>query len=131
MEEQFKKQDQILKKLIVEAGDEAPSPEFKAKLMDAIREKAEHKIVYKPLIPAKAWAGVAVLFIAVAVIAVLFPSTGLLSKLGIDTLSFESGINLPKPEFSKTFVYGVIFLSLFLLQVPFLKKLVEARYTGN
>ena len=128
MEEQFKKQDQILKKLIVEAGSESPSPDFKSKIMDAIQEKAEAKVVYKPLISGKIWIGVAAVFIAVVVIAVLFPSTGILSSFNIEMPIIETGFSLPKPEFSKTFVYGMIFLSLFLFQIPFLKKFAEAKY---
>jgi len=128
MEEQSKKQDQIIKKLIVEAGTESPSPDFKLKLMEAIREKAEQKVVYKPLITRKTWIGIAAVFIGIIVISVLFPTTGLLSGLGLEPSKFETGISLPKPEFSKTFIYGVLFLSLFLFQVPFLKKYVEAKY---
>ncbi|MCW5519214.1 hypothetical protein J1N09_05150 [Aureitalea sp. L0-47] len=128
MEEQSKREDQILKKLIVEAGTESPSHDFKAKLMDAVREKADQKVVYKPLIPGKVWIVVAAVFIGVAVIAVLFPSSGMLSSFGLDTSIVETGISIPKPEFSKTFIYAMIFLSLFLFQVPFLKKYVEAKY---
>ncbi|MBT8276359.1 MAG: hypothetical protein KJO39_09470 [Bacteroidia bacterium] len=128
MEEQFKKKDQILKKLIVEAGSETPSPDFKSRLMAAVQQKADQKVMYKPLISIKIWIGVAAVFIGIVVISFLFPSTGILPELGVDMSQFQPGFSLPKPEFSKTFVYGMIFMSLFLFQIPFLKKLVETRY---
>jgi len=128
MEEQFRKEDEILKKLVKDSGLEEPSPGFKSKLMDTIQQKADQKVIYRPLISVKVWIGLAAVFIGVVLISVLFPSTGILPDFGIDISQFEPGFSIPKPEFSKTFVYGVIFMSLFLFQIPFLKKFVETSY---
>jgi hypothetical protein len=128
MEEQFKKEDEIIRKLVSDAGLEEPSPDFKSKLMLAIEEKAASKLQYKPLITLKAWIGVALAFAAVIVIAYIFPSSGWSTRLGLDSITHGTNLSLPEFEISKTFVYGIMFLSLFLFQIPLLKKFVEAKY---
>ncbi len=128
MEEQFKKEDEIIRKLISDSGLEEPSPDFKSKLMLAVEEKAMKKVRYKPLITSKAWIGVALAFVAVIVIAYLYPSSGLSTRFGLDFITQRTNLSLPEFEISKIFVYGIMFLSLFLLQIPLLKKLVEAKY---
>ena len=128
MEEQYRKEDEILRKLVIDSGLEEPSPDFKSKLMLVIEERAASKVRYKPLITTRAWITVAAAFVAILVISYLYPATGLSEMFGLDSITKNASLSLPEFEVSKTFVYGIIFLSLFLFQIPLLKKYVEARY---
>lgn len=128
MEEQFNKEEKILRKLVKETGLEEPSAGFKTRLMSAIEEKAAKQVRYQPLIGRKVWIGVAAAVVGILIVTYLYPSGGADTAFGIDITSVETGLSMPKMEFSNTFLYGMIFLSLFLLQIPLLKKYVEARY---
>ena len=124
MDKQFKKEDQLLKDLISQAGLEQPGQDFKSNLMDLIEQKSAEKIRYKPLIGKKVWLFIAASLATIMVVIFLYPSKPF-EKFG---LSYNNDIInniIPDMSASNTLVYGVLFLSLFIFQIPFLKKYLE------
>jgi len=57
----------------------------------------------------------------------VFSETPLFSQLTIPE-GFNFEFNLPEINFSKTTIYGLGFLALFLIQIPFLKRQLEKSY---
>ncbi|AVR45723.1 hypothetical protein C7S20_10915 [Christiangramia fulva] len=127
MEKQFNREEELIKKLLNEAGTEKPSAAFKSNIMMNIEARKASVKEYKPLIPAVVW--------YVVVIAILL-SVGALyfqfSELNIDLSGnfnlpkFEiPSMKLPDIEFSRTMQYGIAFVALFFLQIPFLKRFID------
>jgi hypothetical protein len=127
MEEQFKNIDSLTKKLLKEAGTHKPSSNFLSNVMLAVEQKSI-KQAYQPLISTTTWMVIGVSLVVLILVLYLFPFQQLSfisDSLISDKLNFQnpfSGI-----EISKTTVYAVGFLGLFLIQIPFLKRLVEHR----
>jgi len=126
MEEQFKKEDRILKKLISEVGPEMPGPNFNKKLMEQIEQRASERIQYQPLISKKGWVLLGIIFLLPILLYFAIPVE--LDGLPFDLPWKSLGQMLPEFKISKVFMYGTIFLALFFLQIPLLKKYVEAKY---
>ncbi|KAA3620349.1 MAG: hypothetical protein DWP94_12730 [Flavobacterium sp.] len=126
MEEQFKKEDRILKKLISEAGTQKPSPNFNSKLMEQIEQRASERIQYQPLISIKGWVLLGLVFLLPLLLYFVLPFE--ITRRQLDLPWKDLGHLLPEFRFSKVFMYGTIFLALFFLQIPLLKKYVEAKY---
>lgn len=126
MEEQFKKEDRILKKLISEVGTEMPGPNFNKKLMEQIEQRATERIQYQPLISKKGWVLLGIIFLLPILLYFAIPVE--LDGLPFDLPWKSLGQMLPEFKISKVFMYGTIFLALFFLQIPLLKKYVEAKY---
>jgi len=121
MEEQFKNIDKFTSDLVKEAGIQMPSADFFNNVMMAV-ERTSIKEAYKPLISKNLWFVIGALFIAL--MAVLYFSP--LSQLAfISDLNLTEKLSLENPlaniKFSKTLVYGIGFLGLFIAQIPFLK----------
>lgn len=126
MDKQSKREDDLLKKLVTDSGLERPSEGFQAAVMDKILNSTEAKIRYTPLISAKGWWLLAISFTAVLIFLYMNSSgdgTFFTFDLSTDALSFS----LPEFNFSSTLIYGILFLSLFIFQVPLLKKYFEPR----
>lgn len=129
MEKQSNNLDDFTKKLIVESGVHKPSLDFSKRVVDAIESKAVTLNVYQPLISRKSW----VLIIITAVVCFIsfyfFQSTGnsILDKLEIGHY-LDLQFSLPEIKLSKTFIYAIGFMSLFLIQIPFLKHYVSNRF---
>lgn len=126
MEEQFKHEDRILKQLIAESGLEKPTAGFNARLMQKIEAGESKKAVYSPLISVKGWFVVAVFVIAAVVLLYLYPS-GILEQSEVSSKFGALSKNMPSLQFSKTVLYGILFLSLFIFQIPLLKRLIEPK----
>ena len=128
MEELFNKQENIIKKLLKEAPMETPSKDFSKKVMQHI-EKKNIYMPYRPLISKTAWLGIAALFIVGLVWVYYNPSS---SAYNLDTRSLSEKVNLKNPfeglHFSKTTLYAIGFMALFILQVPVLKRIVEKKF---
>ena len=122
MEKPFKNIEDSLYTLGKNAGAEQPSPNFLANVMNAVTSQSVVQKDYQPLISKKVWFTLVVVIVIGIVLMNVFPSdsAGYLAQYSIaDKLSFN--INLPEFKMSKTMVYAVGFLSLFLLQIPFIK----------
>jgi len=131
MEKQSKHIDRITEKIIKDAGLHQPSTDFFSNVMEAIEtQSVSQTIVYKPLISKTMWT---ILFALTALILVLlfifpvFSETPLFGQLTIPE-GFNFKFNLPEIHLSKTTIYGIGFLALFFLQIPFLKKQLNNSY---
>ena len=125
MEKQPENIDRITKKIIKDGGLHQPSTDFFSNVMEAIEaQSTSTSIVYKPLISKKTWILLSV-FSAIALILLfafpVFSETSLINPITIPE-QFKFNFTLPEMKLSKTTIYGVVFLSLFLLQIPFLKR---------
>lgn len=129
MEEQYKHLDEQTKSLIKEAGTYKPSADFLGNVMAAVEVRAR-KETYKPLISKTSWVVICGLLLAWITVFYFYPSSYSSVFKNIDltnTLSFENPFS--GYEFSKTLTYGLGFLGLFLVQVPFLKRYMEKKAT--
>lgn len=128
MDKQSNKIDKLVHQLINEAGLENPSAEFFSNVMDKIEtQKASQSIAYKPLISVKMWMLLISITIVSIVLLMYFPiinSSSFFQFPSLSSLSFK----LPEIHLSKTAIYGIGFLSLFLIQIPFLKKQIDQRF---
>jgi len=129
MEKQSNNLDDFTRKLIIESGVHKPSLDFSKRVIEAIESKAITTNVYQPLISRKSW-----VFIIIAVVVCLisfnfFQSTGnsILDKLEIGQY-LDVQFSLPDIKLSKTFIYAIGFMSLFLIQIPILKHYVFNRF---
>ena len=138
MDKQSNKIDKLTHKLINEAGLENPSAEFFINVMDKIEaQKVSQPIVFEPLISKKIW----MLIISFTIVALvllsvypIFTETSLYQLPSLSKFAFQlpevqlPEVQLPEIHFSKITVYGIGFLSLFLIQIPFLKKQIDQRF---
>ncbi len=131
MEKQSNNIDRITKKIIKDAGLEQPSSDFFSNVMEAIESQSvSPSIVYQPLISKKVWMALFALTAAVLVLLFIFPvfsETSLINPITIPE-QFKFEFNFPEMHLSKTTIYGIGFLSLFLLQIPFLKRQLNNSY---
>jgi hypothetical protein len=121
MEKQFDKNDHIARKFVKEAGLERPPANFTQNVMDAIGKERHASTVYKPLLSLQAWTLVAALFV-VAVGVLYFTPVTLIDTAQVKTVLTSWNVSMPEIHLSNTFLYGIAFLSLFLVQIPFLKN---------
>ena len=131
MEKQFNREEELIKKLLNEAGSEKPSANFKSRIMANIEAKKAPVKAYKPLIPRAAWYVVGIVLI-LAMGGLYFQFTDFSIDLpGTSAMKFQiPKINLPNIHFSKTTQYAIAFVALFFLQIPFLKKYIDRQYGG-
>jgi RNA polymerase sigma-70 factor (ECF subfamily) len=129
MEKTTKEVEKSVFKLVKEAGVSIPSADFLANVMTAVASQSTVQKNYQPLISNKVWFGIAASLVICIVLLNVFTttSTGYLDQFSFtDKLSFN--VNLPEIKVSKTMMYGIGFLSLFLLQIPFIKYYHNKRY---
>ena len=127
MEEQYRKIDKKTQELIKEAGTYKPSADFLSNVMSAVEISAK-KVAYKPLISKTTWFIICALLLAWMVVFYVYPSSYssvFKSAELTNKLSFENPFS--GFELSKTLAYGLGFLGLFLVQIPFLKSYMEKR----
>jgi len=128
MEKQSKNIEQITKRIIKEGGLHQPSPNFLSNVMEAIETQSiSQSIVYKPLISKTMWTILFAITVLMLVLLFVFPVTPLFSQFTIPE-GFNFKFNFPEIHLSKTTIYGVGFLALFFLQIPFLKRQLEKSY---
>lgn len=139
MEENRDKQlDDFIKKVVNNAGLEAPSDDFTQSIMSKIAAQNEKSMVtrYKPLISRTSWlvlAGIAI-FLSVYIIfgnsdlnVSWIPSITELATNNIGIMNTLENLQLPN-----TLVYGLAGLTFFIyVQIVLLKKYLESRYTLN
>jgi len=131
MEKQSKHIDKITKNIIKDAGLHQPSTNFLSNVMEAIEtQSVSQAIVYKPLISKTTWILLFALTALIVVLLFIFPVFSETPLFGQFTIpeEFNFKFNLPEMKLSKTAIYGVGFLSLFLLQIPFLKRQLNNSY---
>ena len=130
MEKPSKTEETFLKNIIQDLPLDKPAVDFSKRVMQRIDAK-EATIQYQPLIttPWKIVIGIAL----VLVFGWLVMNTGAASNswLNFKWLNEMSVWNNLNASFklSKTAVYAILFLGLFLLQVPYLKRMLEKQYS--
>ncbi|MCH2489658.1 MAG: hypothetical protein MK211_05855 [Flavobacteriales bacterium] len=127
MEKLSKQQEQHFRAMMREAGGELPSSALKANVMNAIGASSK-TIAYKPLIGKKGWSLLTIIACLVILLVVLLPfeGFGFLSQIEWkNPMLFD--YTLPNLTVPKTFLYAIAFTALFLLQVPFLKRIHGAK----
>lgn len=129
MEKSNKEIENSIYKLVKDAEVEQPSVNFLSNVMDAVSKQSVEHIEYQPLISKKIWFALAAAIVIGIVLLTIFPSdpVGYLSQYSITDL-LSVNISLPEIKASKTMMYGVAFLGLFLLQIPFIKYYHNKRY---
>lgn len=107
---------------------ESPSPDFTHKVMERI--SAQSTVTqYQPLIPKTAWVFIVLGLLASMVWLYWNPSSSLLPGDSVSLIDKITWTNpFEKLNLSKTMVYALGFLALFLLQIPFLKRLHDRQF---
>jgi len=123
MEDSPKEIEKLTQKWVKEAGIEQPSLDFVQKVMDAVDVSASKSKVYRPLISGRGWSLVAILFITSLVAVYLLP----LGESGyLKSIDWSNLLSIQNPfeaiKVSKPMLYAIGFLTLFLVQIPFLKR---------
>mgnify|MGYP003133791662 CR=1 FL=1 len=128
MEAPFNKQDEIIKKLLQEAPLEKPSLDFSKKVMQQI-EKQKASQSYRPLISKTAWGAIAAIFMLGLLWVYFNPASNMYD---VGNLTFTEKLNIKYPfeglTLSKTTAYAIGVMALFLLQIPFLKRILEKNH---
>ena len=118
--------DSASKKVLNEAGLEKAPEDVMANIMAAIATAGVQHIKYKPLISKKSLLLTLLGFIALFVILIFSVP---IEKYYMDDVDLTIGERftavLGSIKFSKTVLYGVGFLGLFLIQIPFLKRMLD------
>ena len=127
MEKSSKNIDMITRNIVRSGGLHQPSANFMENVMGAISKEESRRVSYTPLIPKRVWiilcVGIVALFTYLIFIAdadyVLWGNLMLFERISTIDLS------LPELNLSKEMIYGIGFLGLFLLQIPFLKRQLD------
>lgn len=121
--EKLSREEMLTKKLLKEAGLEKPSLDFSANVIKAINAKRV-VVEYKPLISLQ---GRIIIFslLIISMAGFYFINSDLQISLEFKFFKALSLPSIPTIEVSKTMSYAIGFVSLFLLQIPFLKGLME------
>ena len=126
MEEQFSKEDKLMKRLLKEAGAEKPTLDFKQNLMAKLAARERVIRPYEPLISKTAWL-------------VIF-SIGIFVILGLNfwesdvDINFAFNFKLPqlidfsRISISQNMLYAFGCVALFIVQIPFVKRLIDKQF---
>ena len=125
MEKQFNKNRQLDQWIKDVPLERAPS-NFSQQVMNRLDSKPASS-VYRPLIPKWGWAIVGFFMVALVLWAFWAPASENISMLG----EWTPKVSLQNPfeGMSKTSVYAIGFMLLFLVQIPFLKRLLEKNHS--
>ena len=127
MEKPYKKTDAITKNWVKEAGLVKPSPTFSMDVLQKIEARTQLQ-PKNPLISTLGWVIIASVLLLSVVFLYVYPSEISVWKTMVDVSTIKWKESMNSINISDTSLYAFVFLSLFLLQVPLLKKLVTARY---
>ena len=126
MEERFNREEELMKRLLQEAGTDTPSIDFKRKLMLKVEARNTEISPYKPLISKNGWIGIASMFaLAMAGLFFMHADITFISQLNFE---FPHLFDLPQINLSRTMQYAIAFVALFFLQVPLLKRFLDREY---
>ncbi|HBY67566.1 MAG TPA: hypothetical protein DEG69_07315 [Flavobacteriaceae bacterium] len=126
MEKQFNNEEEFTKNLFKKVGTQQPSQDFASQVMKTIKLKSKPQAVYQPLISKKGWCVVGSCIAISAVCIFLFPLGGF-SEIKIDSFKaiFSFKYTFPQIELPNIMVYAIAFIALFLVEIPFLKRLLD------
>lgn len=127
MDKPSKHSEDLLKKMIKDAGLSKPSSNFAQSVLASIQTNRKAQTIYSPLLSKKVWI-VLLVIIIIGLIGIYFlPFTddqSLMEKAGLSN-SFDLPLSLPDFKISRTLTYAIGFMALFLIQIPFLKRFLE------
>ena len=127
MEKQFNREDELIKKLLNEAGTEAPSADFKKRIMMKVENRNTAIKPYQPLIPKFAWYVLGGILVAsVTGLYMMYADVSLSWSFDYQIPQF---IDMPSIRLSETMQYAIAFVALFFLQIPFLKRFLDRQYS--
>ena len=128
MEEQFKELDKFTSKWVKEAGLQKPSASFVDTIMQSIEEQSK-PVVFTPLISKKIWVLLGTLLVCSLIYMYWIPVTETaLPNIAFIREKFAFQNPVADLKFSKVTAYSLGFLALFLVQIPFLKRMISRRY---
>lgn len=121
--------DTASRKVVNEAGLQKAPDDMLPNIMDAIAKAGLKHIQYKPLISKKSWVYMLLTLAAILTVIVLGVPVEKYYLNGVD-LSFTEKLSelVGTIKISKTALYSIGFLGLFLIQIPFLKRLMDKQY---
>ncbi len=126
MEKQFNREDELIKKLLNEAGTEKPSADFKSRIMQKVEARNAEIKPYVPLISKTGWTSIVVISVlSLAGLSYLYADISLFNHFNFGFSYFK---NIPEINLSITMQYAIAFIALFFLQVPFLKRFLDREY---
>ncbi|MAM27921.1 MAG: hypothetical protein CMC13_02770 [Flavobacteriaceae bacterium] len=124
MEKPYKKDEQTFRELMQMGGTEKPSKNFASKVMLAIQAEKE-PVKATPLVSLKGWIVLVFIFVASSALLYYFPIENALFSKNM-TQSFSNFNEMMSSlKMSKGMWYACLFLSLFLVQLPFLKRFLD------
>ena len=128
MEEPFNKQDRLVEQLLKELPLEKPSRDFTKNVMRHIEHKVT-RTAYRPLIPKHLWWFIGLVFAAGLYWLYLNPATSLVDMKSYGLMDASNWKNpLENLQLPITAIYAISFMALFLIQIPFLKRLIDKSY---
>ena len=123
MEDSPKNLEKVTTEWMQEAGLEKPSANFTNQVMDAIQLRAQASKTYQPLISKRGWSLIAALFLMSLLAIYILPMGEVEYLRGLDFSKVPTMENpFKNVQVSRTMLYGIGFLGLFLVQIPFLKR---------
>ncbi|MUP44194.1 hypothetical protein E0K83_00355 [Gramella sp. BOM4] len=126
MEKQFNREEEMMKKLLNDAGIKAPSADFKNRIMGIVEQRNVAISPYKPLIPKFVWFILAGCILS-AVIGLYLMSANVSWNWSLD-FRVPEFIEIPSIRLSETMQYAIAFIALFFLQIPFMKRFLDRQY---
>ena len=127
MEKLTEEQEKFLKTTFDELGLEKPSPDFVSNIMKVVEEKSS---ISAPLVSKKGWLMIVLVFLTSLSMFLFYPKEGSIffdMVFSYRTDFFQDlfqGFQIPK-----TMVMGISLLGLFLVQLPFLIKMMNRERT--
>lgn len=108
---------------------EQPSSDFTQKVMQQVWKRAARS-AYRPLISKTAWWIIGAIFLTGTLWLFYHPGTTLIDSNAISWKDqFQFNNPFEKLIVSKTTLYAIGFMALFVFQIPFLKRLMDKRYS--
>ncbi|QIE60596.1 hypothetical protein G5B37_13790 [Rasiella rasia] len=128
MEQPFKNEEDIIRTLVQESRLESPSANFSKSIMEKIEVNTTVTAV-RPLLSTSGWVAFVAFLIAGSVLLYLYPidKVSLADRL-VDTLHTYK-TSTPSLHVSRGAQYAFLFLALFLIQIPFLKRFLDKQRT--
>nr|WP_299342082.1 hypothetical protein [Allomuricauda sp.] len=126
MDKLSSKEEDRLKRAIDEVGLEKPSKMFTTNVLNVIQRKMVEYSQPAPLISKKGWALVIFIFAGCCSLFLFYPNEGIQWFRTLEQLNaqFPQGL-FDGIKISKTAVFAISLMGLFLLQLPFLLQLVN------
>lgn len=129
MEKRSKNIEEFTQKRVKEAGLEHAPIGLYQRIMNTVELIPVGQFIYKPLISRKAWIWIGVIALAVLAILLLLPweASSYAGRLK-ESIDIPWANPLADLKLSKTALYAIIGIGLFLLQIPLLKRQLDKRY---